>query len=138
MAREHGLAQRRHGAGDAVEELEDRRERVLDRAESALDGRLLGRRALALRRVLDAERLVRLLGRLGDVRRALVGDELQALAAGGSLGDDAHDHLGVFALGDLERVEQVALAIAEILDADQLRSTPSTASAVVSPPSWAP
>src|SRR6201995_5906502 len=103
MARDAGLAQRRDGGGDAIEHVADRRQRLLDGAEPALDGGLRGGRALALRRVLEAERGVRLRGSLGEVRRALVGDELHALAPGG-------------------RVEQAALAVADVLHTDELEA----------------
>lgn len=48
----------------------------------------------------------------------MVGDKLETVAARGGVGDDPCHHLGVFARGDLERVEQAALAIVELLNAD--------------------
>jgi hypothetical protein len=50
----------------------------------------------------------------------LVGDELHALATCGSVGDCADDHLAGVTLVDDERVEQAALAVTDVLDADQL------------------
>src|SRR6201995_2360951 len=122
MARDAGLAQRRDGGGDAIEHVADRRQRLLDGAEPALDGGLRGGRALALRRVLEAERGVRLRGSLGEVRRALVGDELHALAPGGRVGHGADDQVLGLALVDGERVEQAALAVADVLHTDELEA----------------
>ena len=70
--------------------------------------------------MLDADRVVRLLGRLGKVRRALVGDELATLQASGGVGDHVLDEVGGLALVDGERVEQAALAITEVLHANEL------------------
>ena len=120
VAREQGLLERGHHGRDAIEQREDRRERVLDRAETALDGGLLGRRAFALRHVLDADRVVRKLRSLGEVGGALVGDELDTFETGRGGGDDALDEVGGLALLDRERVEQLALAVADVLDADKL------------------
>jgi hypothetical protein len=108
VASEIGATQGRNGIGEAVQEVEERRDRVLDGAEATLDGSLRRRRALALRRVLDGERIVGLLGGLGDERLALVGDELQAFAAGDGLGDDGGDQLGGLALVNGEGVEEVS------------------------------
>lgn len=91
---EIGAAQRGDRVGEAIREIEDRRDRVLHGAEAALDGGLLRRRAFALRRVLDGERVVRGLRGLGDEGLALVGDVLQTLAASGGLGDDGGDERG--------------------------------------------
>ena len=67
------------------------------------------------------DRHVGLLRGLGDVRGgALVGDELHAGEPGGRVGQDALDQRGTLALADGERVEQDALAIADVLDADEL------------------
>lgn len=41
VTREHGIAKRGNGSGSAVEHVEQRRERVLDGAEAAFDGRFL-------------------------------------------------------------------------------------------------
>lgn len=120
VASEIHAAQRRNGSGEVVQEEEERRDRVLDGAKTALDGRLRRWRALALRRVLDGEGVVGLLGGLCDEGRALVGDELQALAAGDGLGDHGGDQIGGLALVDGEGVEEVALAIADVLYADEL------------------
>src|SRR6516162_5317247 len=120
MASEHGLAQHRHRGSDAVEYVEDRRECGLDGAEAALHGGLLRRSALALRRMLDADRVVRLLRGLGEVRRALIGDELHALASGDCVADRAGDQRIGLTHVDGERVVQAALAIADVLNSDEL------------------
>ncbi len=112
LTRDAGLAQHRDGGGDAIEHVADRRQRLLDGAEPALDSGLRGGRAFALRRVLEAKRGVRLHGSLGEVRRALVGDQLHALAPGGRVGDRADDQVLGLALVYGERVEQAALSVA--------------------------
>ena len=108
------------GGGEAFEHREDRRERVLDGAEPTLDGGLVRRCSFALRRVLDADRVVGALGSLGHVRRALVGDELGAGEPGCGIGSDALDELSALALVHGERSEQVAFAVADVLDTDEL------------------
>ena len=70
--------------------------------------------------MLDADRVVRLLRGLRHVGRALVGDELHAFEADRGSGGDLRDELGGLALVDREGIEQVALAIAEVLHADEL------------------
>lgn len=70
--------------------------------------------------MLDADRVVRLPGCLGEIRRPLVGDELHPRAIGGGSGDRADDQLTGLALINSERVEQAALAIAEVLNTGQL------------------
>src|SRR5678815_204772 len=122
VAREHRLLKRWHGGGDAIEHVEQRRQRVLDGSEAALHGGFLRRCAFTLRRMLDADRVVRTLGGRGEVWRALVGDELHPRAIGGGFGDRAGDELAGLTLVDDERIEQAALAITEILDADQLET----------------
>ena len=67
VPRELWLAECGHGGGEAIERGEDRRECVLERAEAALDGGLLGGGAFALGRVLDTDGVVRMLGGLGEV-----------------------------------------------------------------------
>jgi hypothetical protein len=86
--------------------------------------------------VLEGEGVVGVLGGHGDVGFALVGDELQAFAAGGGGGDDAGDEVGGLALVDGEGVEEVALRSPMSWTPTSLRSTPRTRRSVVSPPSW--
>ena len=119
VAGEVGAAQRGDGLGETVQEIEEGREGALHSTEATLNGGLLGRRALALRRVLDGERVVGILGGLSDEGLALVGDKLEAFATGGGLGDDADDEVGGLALVDGEGVEEAALAVADVLGADE-------------------
>jgi hypothetical protein len=70
--------------------------------------------------MLDADRVVRLASRLGEIWCALVGNELQVLETVGGVGSDARDELGGLALVDGKRIEQAALAIADVLNADEL------------------
>jgi hypothetical protein len=122
------------GGGEAFEHREDRRERVLDGAEPTLDGGLVRRCSFALRRVLDADRVVGALGSLGHVRRALVGDELGAGEPGCGIGSDALDELSALALVHGERSEQVAFAVADVLDTDESVSEGADEQRLMPPP----
>ena len=108
------------GLGDAVGQGEQRGERVLDGEEGSLDGGLGRGRSLLLRGVLDAEGVVGVAGRLREVGRALVGQELESLASTGGVGDDAVDELCGLVLGQGEGFPEVLLAGAEILHGDEL------------------
>ena len=104
-----GAPERRNRIGEAVGEREERRERGLDDPEGALDGGLLGRGALALRSVFEAERVVGVAGGLGEKGFALVGDELETFAAGGGLGDDLLNEARGLVLAEREGLPETLL-----------------------------
>ena len=116
---ELGPTQGRDGVGEAVREREERGERVLDRAKRALEGGLLGRRRFLLRLVIDAQALACLARGFGEVRRALVDEELRAGQAGERLGDGLDDQLGVLFLSDGEGGEGILISPSRVLGGDE-------------------
>ena len=112
-------AQGGDGVGEAVGEREEQGERVLHRAKRALERGLLGRRRFLLRLVVHAEPLARLARGLGEVRRALVDEELRAGQAGERLGDGLDDEVGVLLLADGEGGEEIPLSASRVLCGDE-------------------
>src|SRR5574341_88531 len=118
-AREVVATQGRDRVGETVREREERSERILRGAEGTLEGGFLGRRAFLLRLVIHAEALAGLARRLGEVRRALVDEELGARQARERLRDGAHDEVGVLLRADGEGGEEILLSPARVLGGDE-------------------